>query len=407
MPQKKGNRLLWTFPWNYSESFIIAIGLGVISIIIQLVTATNCPKPSFPNNIIILFAIIFLLISLKLMYPKNGFIVWLSSIPATIAAISYFGMASILMGLIVQNNQAQPDNILNNIANSWFYFFSVIMFTFVLGMTVLKRLIPFKYNNIGFIINHLGLWLIIVGGSLGAGDFTEFKMTGVKGETVWQGIDYNYKVIEPGIAIELQNFNIEYFSPELQLWDVQKNSILPKIKPAYIDTNTNEIKLGPYKIIVNQFYKRSFLMDNRFRPFYGPGSVPSAHISVINTVDSISGWVNPPNEIHNAAFLKINDKHAIVLQYPKPSKYSSTVKVYSESGKIKEGIIEVNKPMTIDNWNIYQVSYDTQMGKWSEISIFEVNKDPWLPVVYTGIFMLIAGSLWLFKRGANFKKDEL
>ena len=36
------------------------------------------------------------------------------------------------------------------------------------------------------------------------------------------------------------------------------------------------------------------------------------------------------------------------------------------------------------------------MGKYSKTSVFELVRDPWLKVVYTGIFMLLAGALFLF-----------
>jgi hypothetical protein len=36
------------------------------------------------------------------------------------------------------------------------------------------------------------------------------------------------------------------------------------------------------------------------------------------------------------------------------------------------------------------------MGKWSEVSVFELVRDPWLPAVYTGIFLMLAGAACLF-----------
>ena len=36
------------------------------------------------------------------------------------------------------------------------------------------------------------------------------------------------------------------------------------------------------------------------------------------------------------------------------------------------------------------------MGRWSETSTFELVKDPWLPAVYLGIFLLLAGAVLTF-----------
>ena len=86
-------------------------------------------------------------------------------------------------------------------------------------------------------------------------------------------------------------------------------------------------------------------------------------------------------------------------------KYTSHVTVMTESGYSKKATIEVNSPLTIDNWKIYQFSYDESMGKYSKTSVFELVYDPWLKIVYAGIFMLLAGSLFLFIMGP-IKKEK-
>ena len=60
--------------------------------------------------------------------------------------------------------------------------------------------------------------------------------------------------------------------------------------------------------------------------------------------------------------------------------------------------VEVNKPVEVDGWKIYQYGYDTQMGAMSQISILELISDPWLPLVYTGIYMMLAGALLMMLR---------
>lgn len=36
------------------------------------------------------------------------------------------------------------------------------------------------------------------------------------------------------------------------------------------------------------------------------------------------------------------------------------------------------------------------MGRWSNSSIFELVTDPWLPMVYTGIALLLLGAVLMF-----------
>ena len=63
---------------------------------------------------------------------------------------------------------------------------------------------------------------------------------------------------------------------------------------------------------------------------------------------------------------------------------------------MKEACVEVNKPLSFTGWKIYQLSYDESKGKWSTYSVFELVRDPWLPLVYIGIWMMIAGAIGLF-----------
>ena len=67
--------------------------------------------------------------------------------------------------------------------------------------------------------------------------------------------------------------------------------------------------------------------------------------------------------------------------------------------------VEVNKPVEVDGWKIYQYGYDTQMGAMSQYSILELISDPWLPLVYTGIYMMLAGALLMMLSAIPWRKS--
>ena len=77
----------------------------------------------------------------------------------------------------------------------------------------------------------------------------------------------------------------------------------------------------------------------------------------------------------------------------KPKRYASEVQILTQSGKNIETTIDVNKPYEVDGWKIYQYGYDTQMGAQSQITILELVSDPWLPWVYAGFYMMLAGAV--------------
>ena len=79
-----------------------------------------------------------------------------------------------------------------------------------------------------------------------------------------------------------------------------------------------------------------------------------------------------------------------------PKRFASEVTVHSRHGHKQDAVIEVNKPLKVDGWKIYQYDYDEQSGTDSTVSIFELVRDPWQPFVFTGILMMLAGALSLF-----------
>ena len=82
-----------------------------------------------------------------------------------------------------------------------------------------------------------------------------------------------------------------------------------------------------------------------------------------------------------------------------PRRFASDIQILTKTGKNIQTTVEVNKPVVVDGWKIYQYGYDTQMGAMSQYSILELVSDPWLPLVYTGIYMMLAGAVCLFAFG--------
>ena len=86
-----------------------------------------------------------------------------------------------------------------------------------------------------------------------------------------------------------------------------------------------------------------------------------------------------------------------------PKRFASAIKIVEKSGREMEATIDVNKPIVVDGWKIYQYGYDTSMGAESKISILELVSDPWLPLVYAGIFMMLGGAVCMFIFGKKRK----
>ncbi|MBR5349741.1 MAG: cytochrome c biogenesis protein ResB [Prevotella sp.] len=87
-----------------------------------------------------------------------------------------------------------------------------------------------------------------------------------------------------------------------------------------------------------------------------------------------------------------------------PKRFASQIEILTQTNKRLRTIVDVNKPVQVDGWKIYQYGYDQSMGAMSKTSIFELVRDPWLPAVYTGIYMMLLGALCMFIFGTKTKK---
>ena len=87
-----------------------------------------------------------------------------------------------------------------------------------------------------------------------------------------------------------------------------------------------------------------------------------------------------------------------------PRRFASDILILTKTDKKIKTTVEVNKPVEVDGWKIYQYGYDTQMGAMSQYSILELISDPWLPLVYTGIYMMLAGAVLMMLRAIPWRQ---
>ena len=90
-----------------------------------------------------------------------------------------------------------------------------------------------------------------------------------------------------------------------------------------------------------------------------------------------------------------------------PKRFASEIQILTKSEKNIQATVDVNKPVEVDGWKIYQYGYDTSMGAQSNTSILELVSDPWLPYVYLGIYMMLAGGILMFVTGVRRKEEKV
>jgi hypothetical protein len=409
----KETKALWEFPWKYKESFLIATGLLLVGFLIEYATGGKGIRTvSWPINIFILLVFINIIVVTHLTFKDKPFIKWIRSVPTAVSAITMFTVLILLMGFTTQEDQTASEFIrklgLSHVTSSWPYLMIQLYFLTTLGFVVMKRIWPLNRKNFGFLLNHFGLWIMIVAASLGAGDLIKLNMQLEEGKTVMVARDYEGNYYEMPLAIKLDNFNIEEYNPKVGIVDNKVGGLageegenIFEVEDGYVGT------IDQYTFKVLSYMPKAARTDSGYIEFLSVGAVHAAFIEVKNnaTDDIRSGWITCGNSFTQYESLKIDEAYSLVMLNPEPKEFSSDVVVYTESIGEESLTIEVNEPYSVDGWKIYQTGYDEKMGRDSNISIVEVVKDPWILYVYIGIFMVIAGAGFIFWEGRKVKKD--
>lgn len=284
---------MWVKPWKLAEGFLIGGGLFVVGLALQLsMGPVNWSLFAAPVNWILLVLMLAFLALMFLLRKKVYAFEWMMHGQAAVAALAWALGITIVMGLLPQT-RACGVPWLSQMLSFWPF---VLLWTWMMvisGLATINHLLRFKLKEIPFLLNHLGVFVAIVAATLGSADVQKLQMTVSYEDPEWRALSEDEQVVEPGLAIELLQFTVDYYEDRT------------------------------------------------------------------------------------------------------PKRFASDISVYTEDGKNLRGTVEVNKPLKVNGWKIYQYGYDSARGSQSPYSVFLLVKDPWLPAVYVGIFLMLAGALCL------------
>jgi len=291
---------------------------------------------------------------------------------------------------------------LTHLVKTWPFILINIYLMTLLGIATLKRLTPFSFKNAGFFFNHFGLFLILFSTALGSSDMQRVTMNCYENEVEHDGLNSSGNPVEMPISIKLLSFSIDEFLPKVTIIDNQSGKIVEqngKVQFEILDRNAFD--LYSYHLDVEQFLKTSRKENDSYFAINEAGAMPSAKVKVTTREDGseFSGWICSGSYAYQPEALKLSEQYSLVMLPPEPKKFSSKLYIQTKRGENITTTVEVNRPFKIDGWTIYQLGYNTDMGRWSNLSVLELVRDPWLPIVYLGILLMMGGAAFLFVTG--------
>jgi len=298
----------------------------------------------------------------------------------------------------------------NHLKNSWPFIIIEIYVITSLGLVIMRRTLPLTRRNIGFFLNHFGLWLTLVTAGLGSGDLKRLSLElFVKGDYNKLASDGKNEIFSLPFSMKLLDFQIHYYNPKIAIADSKSGEVTRKHGEVLpLIQKGSQVMLEDWKIDVTELIPYALKSDTGYYASNEPGTAAAVYIIAKNehSRDSLRGWLCSGSMRTDPKYIYINRNQILFITAPEPKKFQSKVVIKSTTGRMDTLVLEVNKPHSEKGWKLYQMSYDETMGKDSQVSIIEAVHDPWLPIVYTGVFCLIAGSLYLFWKGGEVRPED-
>lgn len=395
---------MWSYPWKYAESFSIALGILITGMIMEVaLPPAGTFIPSWPGNLIMLGVILMVGFVLLAFRKISNIVQWLGSGYAAVALTAAFTLLIIIMGLIPQRPSMHFYHQWGwtHINASWPFYIIGLLMVFSLFLSVSNRIRKPNSRNIIFTLNHLGLMLILLAGGLGKSDFKELTMKLKMNEPVWYAYNSQGGRIDLDFALEMNDFDIDYHLPVLQILNAKDEMV----KSVELDTcGSTTIYFKDYHINVAKVLPEAMMSKQGYDVVRHPLAVTAAKLSYVNndSQKKSTSWITSGNKMRPPTMIEM-DKYTISIRSPMPKVYKTKAGLFTKEGVNESVAIKVNEPIKVNGWVVYQSSYDQDMGRWSDTSTLMIVKDPWLAVIYVGIFMIIAGALGMFVKGKSYK----
>lgn len=374
-----------------------------------------------PFNVVIASIVSLAAITVGVLSAKSGAAAWirfLVSPAATVTVLTAFLLQLLVMGFMVQVSPISVSSMhgilhrmgWSSMIHSYPFNVTYLYLLLILGSVTVRRLMKPRRNLrwVGFVCNHLGLYIFLVFALLSGTDMKRYTMVLKEGSVEWRGLPYHDTELEElPIAIELVDFHMDEYPPKLMLLDGHSGEVLPIGAPQSMTVEESGATgvLDGWSVRVTELLPLAAPIMNGdslvFTAFGSAGAAPAVRLTASRLGESHAGWVSAGSHLFPFRALGLSDDLSIVMPTPEPKQYYSKVDYYLKSGEKGSTTISVNHPLSIGQWYIYQLNYNREMGKWSDTSELELVYDSWLPGVYVGIGLLFLGAMLLLLGPVN------
>lgn len=312
-----------------------------------------------------------------------------------VVTLALLGLWALVLGTFPQVQAGTEAALYQRILNAPPFVGLLLLLIANLGWAILDHLAGGLKIASLFLFNHIGVYLALLGGLFGAGDVVRLDVWVKEGDLAWTGQSGTQRQELP-FAVHLHRFTVEHYPPEVTLIDGRDGAVLlpPGRDPLTLHPNTSLTWEG-YRIEVREVTSNA--------PWSAPGDViPAAYLSVTAPDGTPSnGWVSSGSRLMPPVFLAVGEQTAMAMPVPRARLYESLITVIEPEAVPQDTVVRVNQPVKVAGWWLYQKGYNLDNAPSTRLSQLEAVRDPWLPVVYTGLALMAMGSLLAIGRAGQ------
>jgi len=388
---------IWRIPFGYAPTFIIISGFVIVGFALEIATGGNgFPKPIAPINFFLIGIYLILLITANFIKPFKKLRNWFSGITMAVTSVTIYILLIAIAGFIpqggIENNLLFNKLGFTHMISSWPYIISLLFVCTALFFTIIRKLEHFKVKHIGFLLNHIGFFIILFFGSMSVGHLEKFNVDLFIDSPTHQGFYFDKllpnevpefpgqqfikRSVDLPFSLNLQRFEIDNYPSEILFYDPSGFPVKTKLeKEAGFVEKDKTFFFEDWQITVIDYIESATPRKEDFIPYEmdcdHPAFMSAAYLKAKNeqTNDEVEGWVTCGNvrdhspEIARllmrlkyffpSTYLDIGD-YSISIGQPGRKRFASYVKIMTLDGNKIEKIIEVNKPFKFKSWYLYQ-----------------------------------------------------
>lgn len=198
-------------PWDLSQGFLIGGGLIVAGVLLQLILGpVDWHFFAWPRNLLALLALAGVVCAMYALRKRVYAFEWMMHAGAAVPCMAYAVALTIVMGLVPQLNTGGLP-WLSRMLRFWPFVLVWLWMMLISSLATLNHLRRFRWKEIPFLLNHLGVVVAIVTATLGYADLQSLEMAVITGETGWEAVDERGNGFKPGPGIELHRFILEEY----------------------------------------------------------------------------------------------------------------------------------------------------------------------------------------------------